>query len=105
MTQSQVAIEKENWDAYFEDALNGQDQEHKNQLWWSIVDRDANQIIQALFPGRQSISVLEAGCGTGGTSFSLSDFIPIERLLLVDISSKALRFAQSIEKPCMKGKT
>lgn len=101
----QALVEKENWNRYFEESLMGQGQEHKNPLWWSIVDRDAAQLVVRIFQNKKSpISVLEAGSGSGGTSFYLSDFIEIDPLYLVDISSQALAFAQTLEKKSMEGK-
>ena len=102
---SQTLTEKASWEAYFAQALQGQGQEHKNQAWWSIADRDANCLVQKLFGPHRPIRVLEAGCGSGGTSFSLSHFIPIEKLCLVDISPNALSFAKSLENKNLKGKT
>ncbi len=92
-----VQIEKENWDKYFEKSLNKDGEEHKNKLWWNIVDRDASNLVLKYFHNKKSISVLEAGCGSGGTTFYLSNLIKINPLYLVDISSNALAFARSLE--------
>lgn len=96
--------EKINWDTYFCEALEGKGQEHKNPAWWSIVDRDANKIVKKQFSNKNSISVLEAGCGSGGTSFSLSEFVSINKLCLMDISPNALDFAKTLEKESLRGK-
>lgn len=96
--------EKENWDEYFDQSLEGKGQEHKNKLWWDVVDRDACEIVVNRLAGKKEISVLEAGCGSGKTTFQLANFIRINLLYLMDISDKALSFAKSIENSKLKGK-
>jgi SAM-dependent methyltransferase len=76
--------------------LKGCGQEHEPSLWWRISDRDSFAIIQELFSDRESISVLEPACGSGGTSILLDRFIPLEKLCLLDASSNALEFARTL---------
>ena len=96
MTEN-LEIEKIKWDQYFEQALNDEGQEHDDTLWWKISDIDTIQIITDVMGINNSISVLEAGCGSGGSSFYLAEHIPVHLLRLSDVSEKALRFAKQCQ--------
>jgi|GEM_PF-1878899 len=101
----ETLIEKTNWDRYFAEALTGKGQEHANKLWWSLLDRDVNRLIQKLFVGKSSLSILEAGAGAGGTSMELANHLDVNSLCLVDVSPRALSFAQSITPVPLQNKT
>ncbi len=94
-----AAFEKEKWDIYFKEALNGEGQEHEKSLWWNISDRDSLEVVRELFPAGRPISVLEAGCGSAGTSLLLAKHFPVSRLSLVDVSENALLFARHLTEP------
>lgn len=83
------------WDSYYEEALRGEGQEFSSSLWWNIADRDLMLLIQKLFSSKEKkVDVLEAGCGSASSSFLLANYLNVDRLTLVDISQKALDFAQ-----------
>lgn len=88
--------EKQIWDDYFKEALSGAGQEMENSnLWWTISERDTIDIVKDLF-GKKPFSVCEAGCGSGGSSFSLVQEMNVTELLLMDISNNALEYAKKI---------
>ena len=98
-------FERQKWDAYFSEALQGAGQEHEKTLWWRVSDEDTFKIIQPLFESHESVSVLEAACGSGGSSFLLSDFLQIKTLTLSDISFNALKFAKTLQPQRMTATT
>jgi 2-polyprenyl-3-methyl-5-hydroxy-6-metoxy-1,4-benzoquinol methylase len=63
-------------------------------LWWQIADRDLTQTIGSLFSSTNPVDVLEAGCGSGISSFLLAPKLNINNLTLMDISPNALHFAK-----------
>ena len=88
--------EKQIWDDYFKEALSGAGQEMENSnLWWTISERDTVNIVKELF-GQKHFSVCEAGCGSGGSSFSLVQEMNVTKLHLMDISNNALEYAKNI---------
>lgn len=88
--------EKQIWDDYFKEALSGAGQEMENSnLWWTISERDTINIVKELF-GQKPFSVCEAGCGSGGSSFSLVQEMNVTEMLLMDISNNALEYAKKI---------
>lgn len=88
--------EKQIWDAYFAEALSGNGQEMENSnLWWTISERDTIDIVKKLF-GQKPFSVCEAGCGSGGSSFSLIKEMNVTELCLMDVSANALSYAKKI---------
>ncbi len=72
-------------------------------MWWQISDDDSVSIIKK-YIADDNISVLEPGCGSGGSSFYLSRFIYVSKLTLCDISANALGFARSIEPADINGR-
>ncbi len=100
-----VDYEKQLWNAYYEDILQDKGIQDETTPWWLIADRDAAQLVKELFKDRQEgIKVLEPGCGSGATSFNLSKQIQINELVLLDIASNALKFAQNQEDRGLFGK-
>lgn len=93
--------EQKIWDDYFAEALSdkGQETENKN-LWWCISEDDTVDILWEIF-GDRSISILEAGCGSGGTNFSAAEKLKIRQITLLDISQNALRYAKKITPPSL----
>lgn len=88
--------EKQIWDDYFKEALSGAGQEMENSnLWWTISERDTINIVKELFD-QKPFSVCEAGCGSGGSSFSLVQEMNVTELHLMDISTNALEYAKKI---------
>ena len=88
--------EKQIWDTYFAEALSGSGQEMENSnLWWTISERDTIDIVKKLF-GQKPFSVCEAGCGSGGSSFSLIKEMNVTELCLMDVSANALSYAKKI---------
>ncbi len=102
--KNQVQFEKQKWDTYFENALNGTGQEHEKILWWKISDDDSILIVKKYIKETNDLKVLEAGCGSGGTTFFLAKFYKSISITLCDISEKALLFAKSIEPNFLRGK-
>jgi 2-polyprenyl-3-methyl-5-hydroxy-6-metoxy-1,4-benzoquinol methylase len=94
---SYLQFERTKWDQYFEQALAGKGQEHDNSLWWKIPETDTLKIITDIIKTTTGISVLEAGCGSGRSSFLLANNIPIKYLRLSDISENALKFAKKCQ--------
>lgn len=95
------ALEEKIWDDYFTESLCGQGQEVDNEnTWWSISERDTIIIIKDLF-GNKKFNLLEAGCGSGGTSFSVAKELNVVGLDLMDVSQQALKYANSIEPDCL----
>jgi ubiquinone/menaquinone biosynthesis C-methylase UbiE len=92
------------WHAYFKEAILGKGQEHETTLWWQISDQDSIAIVKSLFIPEQSIDVLEAACGSGGTSFKLAEHTPLSSITLLDLSTNALDFAKSLEPDYLNGK-
>lgn len=92
------------WHAYFEEAIQGKGQEHETTLWWQVADQDSIEIVKSLFASEQSIEVLEAACGSGGTSFKLGEYMTLSSLTLVDLSTNALNFAKILEPDHLNGK-
>lgn len=101
-----VEHEKKIWDNYFAEAIEGKGQESEidTSLWWKIPDRDVTKLVTNLFSGKEAISVLEAGCGSGVTSFYLSRYITLNNLVLLDISLNALNYAKLLEDKSLNGK-
>ena len=96
MNKSTELLEKDVWDKYFAEALNGKGQEMDNSdLWWQISEDDTVDIIFDIFK-QKNISILEAGCGSGGTNFSLEKRLNVEQIDLLDISENALLYAKKI---------
>jgi SAM-dependent methyltransferase len=89
------------WNRYFTEALAGDGQEHERNLWWRISDADSIELVKNLFPDSPPESILEAGCGSGGTTFLVAEILGIPKVHLLDISFEALRFAKSIEPPTL----
>ena len=92
------------WHAYFEEAIQGKGQEHETTLWWQVSDRDSIEIVKSLFTSEQPIDVLEAACGSGGTSFELARYMALSSLTLLDLSTNALDFAKTLEPDRLNGK-
>lgn len=96
MTKSVEILEKKIWDEYFSEALRGCGQEVENSnMWWTISERDTVDIIKRIF-GDKKFNLLEAGCGSGGTNFSLAKELNVTGIDLMDISEKALKYADAI---------
>ncbi|MBR1825752.1 MAG: class I SAM-dependent methyltransferase [Alphaproteobacteria bacterium] len=94
-------IEREVWNRYFAEALDNKGQETENKdLWWQISEDDTVDIIYEIFAQRP-IEILEAGCGSGGTNFSLAERLNVARIDLLDISENALKYAQKITPPAL----
>ena len=98
------AFERSKWDAYFADALAGRGQEHDRNLWWRVSDDDTLDIIEACVERRHGLRVLEAACGSGGTSFLIAERLPVSDITFVDISRNALRFARTLETGRVRGR-
>jgi ubiquinone/menaquinone biosynthesis C-methylase UbiE len=92
------------WHAYFEEAILGKGQEHETTLWWQASDQDSIEIVKSLFSSEQSIDLLEAACGSGGTSFKLAEYMTLSSLTLLDLSTNALNFAKILEPAHLNGK-
>ena len=93
------------WDRYFAEALSDKGQEMENKdLWWRISEDDTIDILFEIF-GKKSISILEAGCGSGGTNFSAAEKLNIRQITLLDISQNALRYAKKITPSSLAGIT
>jgi len=91
------AVEKEKWNEYFKEATDGKGQEHEGSLWWQISDDDTLAIIKSLFHPEQEISMLEAGCGSAGSSYFIAASLPVSEIRLSDVSEHALAFAKQIQ--------
>ena len=98
-------IEQDIWNRYFAEALDNKGQEMENtSLWWKISEDDTIDIVYNIYAQR-AISILEAGCGSGGTNFSLSNRLKISQIDLLDISKNALKYAEKITPPSLRGIT
>lgn len=98
-------IEQNVWDRYFAEALGGKGQEMENtNLWWKISEDDTVDIVYDIYAQR-TISILEAGCGSGGTNFSLANKLNICQIDLLDISKNALKYAEKITPPSLRSIT
>ena len=96
MNKSAELLEKDVWDKYFAEALSGKGQEMDNaDLWWQISEDDTVDIIFDIF-NNKNINILEAGCGSGGTNFSLEKKLNVDQIDLLDISENALLYAKKI---------
>lgn len=105
MTHLVEKNEKQIWNAYFAEALDGCGQEMENSnLWWSISEIDTVDIVYDIFKAK-TINVLEAGCGSGGTNFSLGKKLKLNQIDLLDISVNALKYAKQITPPEYQSKT
>jgi SAM-dependent methyltransferase len=92
---ARTRAEMRNWDKYFAEALQEIGQEHERNLWWELSDRDSIGLVGKLFENRSGIRVLEAGCGSGGTTIKLMQQVSISQMVLLDVSANALFFARS----------
>jgi len=101
-----TSFEKDKWNQYFDDAIQGKGQEQERQKsksvevpssWWQIADIDTISIVKKYFESNSKLDILEAGCGSGKSSFTLVEELGCNSLTLSDISSKALEFAQTME--------
>lgn len=91
---NEVKDEKKIWDRYFKEALKGEGQEHQRNYWWLLSDLDTFKVCSKYLPTDKNLTILEAGCGSGGTSIELLSRHKIEKLTLFDISEYALEFAK-----------
>lgn len=88
-------IEKDLWDGYFAEALDDKGQEVETLPFWNHLDAALSDEVRLGL--KEPASVLEAGCGAGGSSYKLSQVLSTNRLALLDISDKALDFARTLE--------
>ena len=89
--------ERSKWDEYYAEALNGRGQEHERTYWWHLSEIETIETVASLFQGRSDLKLIEAGCGSGETSFHLAERVPFSQISLVDVSANALRFANSLQ--------
>ena len=93
------AAEAAKWGQYFADAAEGHGQEHQNQLWWWLSDRDTLDILRPWVAAIPIRTVLEAGCGSGGSTVRLMEHFGLEHASLLDLSEDALRYARTLVPP------
>lgn len=89
--------ERESWNDYFKDSLESarSSEEMKlDSLWWKIVNRDIHHAIFPLLKEKKTIKILEAGCGAARSSIGLLKEHQDAKLVLLDISEYALKFAE-----------
>ncbi|NGX34737.1 MAG: Ubiquinone biosynthesis O-methyltransferase [Candidatus Anoxychlamydiales bacterium] len=103
--KDRIQQEKDYYDKYYKKSLREEGQEHKNQLWWSIRNKDASELVSQYFRNRDSINVFDIGCGSGKTTQYLANLISINYVCFMDISLQSLAFARSLESNSLKGKT
>ena len=103
MDLKQSDFEKQKWNNYYKEALDGNGQEHQPSLWWKISDDDSVSIVKKYLNPSVHCSILEAGCGSGGSSFYLEHAFKDISITLCDISENALEFARTITPNQLRG--
>lgn len=104
MSNSKIDFERKKWNEYYSLALAGKGQESEPSLWWQISDDDSAVIVKKHLAQSGDLNVLEAGCGSGGSSFYLGTVFRNISITLCDISENALTYAKSIEPVELSGK-
>lgn len=91
-----VTHESDFWGQAFKSTNNNLN-EIFSSYWWSWCYTDISSFVDSLsFHPESELSALEAGCGSGKTSYSLSH--RFEKLTLVDASKEALDYARRMHK-------
>jgi len=91
-----IAHESDFWGRAFKSSHNNLN-EIFSSYWWNWCYADISFFVESLsFHPEGKLSALEAGCGSGKTSYSLSR--RFERLTLIDASKEALDYARKMHK-------
>src|SRR5579862_4709113 len=70
----------------------------RTHWWYQGMRRNTKALLSRYLAPGLSYNVLDAGCGTGGTTIDLTEFGPVTG---VDFSSDALGYAQSRGLTCL----
>lgn len=104
----QVEFEQKKWNDFFLMEANTKAESvegyKKPNLWRQICDDDFISILQKYLNTNENIKVVEPGCGSGLTAFSISNFYKNIEITLCDISENALKVAKKNEPLSLKNK-